>query len=304
MQEIQKYDVVIVGGSYAGLSGAMALARSIRKVLVIDSGKPCNRQTPYSHNFLTQDGNTPAAIYDVAIKQVLAYPTVEIWNDTVIAAEGENNDFTVSTLAGKQASAKKILFATGVTDQIDNIPGLAECWGISVIHCPYCHGYEYNGQQTGLLANGDTAVDFVRLIRNWSDKLIIFTNGESTISETHTQQLLSRNITIVEQEIKQLIHQEGRLQTVEFTDNETCDLHALYTLFPVEQHCDIPEKLGCSVIESGYIEIDNYQKTTVAGIYAAGDNTTALRSVAAAVASGSKAGACIHHELVSDDVWT
>jgi thioredoxin reductase len=303
MEENQKYDVVIVGGSYAGLSAALALGRSIRKVLVIDSGKPCNSQTPYSHNFLTQDCSTPAAIYELAKSQVMAYPTVEFQSDTVITAEGENNRFTVSTQAGKQFSAKKILFATGVTDQIDAIPGLAECWGISVIHCPYCHGYEFNGQPTGLLANGDEAADFVRLIRNWTDKLVIFTNGKSTISDKYTQQLLNRNITLSEKEIKRLIHRTGQLDAIEFTDGDTYNLSALYTQFPVEQHCDIPEKMGCSLIEAGYIQIDTYQKTTVPGIYAAGDNTSALRSVAAAVASGSKAGACIHHELVSEDVW-
>lgn len=303
MEEIQKYDAVIIGGSYAGLSAAMALGRSIRKVLIIDSGKPCNRQTPYAHNFLTQDGKEPAAILDLAKSQVLAYPTIEFRNDTVIAVEGENNNFTISTLAGKRAFAKKILFATGVTDQIADIPGVADCWGISVIHCPYCHGYEFNGQPTGLLADGDEAVDFVRLIRDWSDKLILFTNGKSKIGESYRKQLADRNITINEKEIKQLIHQEGQLSAIEFVDQDKSHLNALYTIFPVSQHCDIPEKLGCSLVEKGYIQIDNYQKTTVPGIYAAGDNTSALRSVAAAVASGSKAGACIHHELISDDVW-
>ena len=183
MEENQIYDVVIIGGSYAGLSAAMALGRAIRNVLIIDNGQPCNRQTPHSHNFLTQDGSTPAAIAALGKSQVMAYPTVQFVNDKVIAVEGENNNFRISTLGGEKVKARKLLFTTGIKDLIPDIKGFAACWGISVIHCPYCHGYEYKGQQTGILANGDIAFEFGRLIRNWTDRLTIFTNGISTITE-------------------------------------------------------------------------------------------------------------------------
>jgi len=129
------FDVVIIGGSYAGLSAAMALGRAVRRVLILDSGQPCNRQTPHSHNLITQDGATPAHITAVAKEQVLAYPTVRFQAGTATAVMGESNSFVVETAAGEQFRARKILFATGVRDLLPAIPGFAESWGISVIHC-------------------------------------------------------------------------------------------------------------------------------------------------------------------------
>ncbi|MDO7742673.1 MAG: NAD(P)/FAD-dependent oxidoreductase, partial [Pedobacter sp.] len=163
-KENTKFDVVIIGGSYAGLSAAMALGRALRNVLVIDSGKPCNAQTPHSHNFITQDGETPAAIAAKAKEQVMQYPSVQFLNDIAVAVSGENSNFSVSTSAGLNIHAKKILFATGVKDIMPAIEGFAACWGISVIHCPYCYGYEYKSQPTGILMNGDMAIDMAELI--------------------------------------------------------------------------------------------------------------------------------------------
>ena len=130
-------DVVIVGGSYAGLSAGMALGRAIRRVLIVDSGQPCNRQTPHSHNLLTQDGATPAHLAAVARTQVLAYPTVQLRAGTVTTVTGATNAFAVGTAAGETFRARKILFAAGVRDLLPAISGFAESWGISVIHCPY-----------------------------------------------------------------------------------------------------------------------------------------------------------------------
>ena len=132
-----------IGGSYAGLSAALSLGRAMRRVLMLDSGQPCNWQTPHSHNFLTQDGSPPAALAAVARAQVLAYPTVQLRNDLATGVTGAS--FTVTTAAGPTVRAKKLLFATGICDLLPPVPGLATCWGISVIHCPYCHGYEYQG---------------------------------------------------------------------------------------------------------------------------------------------------------------
>ena len=159
-------DVAIIGGSYAGLSAALALGRARRQVVVLDSGRPCNRQTPQSHNFLTQDGSTPAALAATARAQVLAYPTVQIRDEAAVAATGENNDFTIITASGAVVRARKLLFASGIRDIMPDLPGFAESWGISAIHCPYCHGYEYRDQPTGILANGDVAAEMGPLIRN------------------------------------------------------------------------------------------------------------------------------------------
>ncbi|HEV7380061.1 MAG TPA: NAD(P)/FAD-dependent oxidoreductase, partial [Dyadobacter sp.] len=180
MTENKKWDVIIVGGSYAGLAAEMSLGRAIRNVLIIDSGKPCNAQTPHSHNFLSRDGITPAELATIAREQVLAYPSVQILNGTATSVSGTNGNFVVGTEAGQEFHTRKVLFATGVRDLIPEIPGVRECWGISVIHCPYCHGYEVRNEKTGIWINGSATLEFASLIRNWTPELTILTNGEAT----------------------------------------------------------------------------------------------------------------------------
>lgn len=295
-----KYDVIIIGGSYAGLSAAMALGRASRKVLVIDSGNPCNKQTPHSHNFITQDGETPAEIARKAKEQVQQYDTVDFLKDTAMEALGENNNFELVTKSGKKIKTDKLLFATGVRDIFPAIKGFDACWGISAIHCPYCHGYEFRNEPTGILSNGPMAYEYGKLISNWTDQLVIFTNGKSTIDEVHEAELKSRGIYIVESEMDEMVHQEGKLESIVMKDGSVHQLKALYSRPAFVQHCEIPEKLGCKMTEQHYIQTDEVKRTSVAGIYAAGDNMSPMRAVAAAVAAGNMAGAMLNKELIED----
>jgi thioredoxin reductase len=299
MKTNNKYDVIIIGGSYAGLSAAMALGRAMRHVLIIDSGKPCNRQTPHSHNFLTQDGNTPASIAKIGRAEVLQYPTIEFREGEVTRVEGENGQFVVHNSDGQAIATRKVLFATGIKDLMPEIKGFADCWGISVIHCPYCHGYEYRHEQTGILANGDQAFEFARLINNWTKKLTVFTNGASTINESQREQLLKLNIGIIETAVQEIRHTDGFLEELLFGDGSSSKMTALYAKIPFEQHSNIPAKLGCQMTDTGYIQTDDFQKTSIPGIYAAGDNSTMVRSISVTVGTGTKAGAFINHELIS-----
>ncbi len=294
------FEVIIVGGSYAGLSAAMALGRSLRRVLVIDSGAPCNRQTPHSHNFLTRDGETPAAIAAEAKRQVLAYPTVQWREGRAVAGEKSETGFVVQTEAGETFRAEKLLFATGVRDLMPELDGFAACWGISVLHCPYCHGYEVHGQPLGVLANGEAALEFGRLIHHWSRDLTLFTNGPATFPDSHRQELDQRGIRIVEQPIRALDHRQGRLRQVVFENGEAHALTALFARVPFRQHCPLPEALGCQLTDAGHLRVDDMQQTTVAGVFAAGDNTTGFRTVSFATAAGTKAGAIINHQLIGE----
>jgi thioredoxin reductase len=298
MSDSEIKDVVIIGGSYAGLSAALALGRAIRQVVVLDGGQPCNRQTPHSHNFLTQDGSTPAALAAVAREQVLAYPTVQLRQEVAVGATGENGHFTVTTASGVVLQARKLLFASGIRDLMPDLPGFAECWGISAIHCPYCHGYEYRKHPTGILANGEVAAEMGPLIRNWTDKLTIFTNGPATLSPAQRQQLGARGIAVEETPLQQLVHQGGYLTHLDLADGRTVPLAALYARLPFEQHCTLPQVLGCTHSETGHLKVDNMQKTSVPGIYAAGDATSPMRAVGAAVAAGMMAGAALNRELI------
>ncbi|MCB9315508.1 MAG: NAD(P)/FAD-dependent oxidoreductase [Lewinellaceae bacterium] len=300
MKDDTQYDVIIIGGSYAGLAAAMALGRSLRKVLVIDGGEPCNRQTPHSHNFLTNDGKPPAAIARLAKQQVQQYDSVSFLDGRATTAIKTGDGFKVAVQSGQTFLAKKLVFATGIKDVLPNIPGLAASWGISVLHCPYCHGYEVRQQKTGILANGDSGYEFAALIANWTNDLTLFTNGKTTLSRPQTAALEKHNINIVEHKIERLDHKKGRLQQIVFNDGSTAAVQALYARVPFIQHTDIPESMGCALTTEGYIKVDAAQKTTVPGVFACGDNASRMRTVANAVATGTTTGIMVNKELIEE----
>lgn len=301
MTDNKNFDIIIIGGSYAGLSSAMAFGRALRNVLVIDSGLPCNRQTPQSHNFITQDGTKPSEIAEKAKAQVLKYNTVEFLNDLAVSGKKTENGFSVSTQTNEEFTAKKLVFATGIKDLMPDIKGFSECWGITVIHCPYCHGYEVSQEKTGILANGDFALHFAQLILNWTKDLTIFTNGKSTLTQEQIDKISNRNIPIIEKEIAEIKHENGHLKQIVFKDNSTFELKAIYSRPEFEQHCKIPEMLGCELTEQGYIKVDLFQKTTVENVFACGDNTNPMRSVANAVASGNFVGAITNNLMTEEE---
>lgn len=297
----EKLDVIIIGGSYAGLSAAMALGRALREVLVIDGGKPANRFTPHSHNFITHDGKPPGEIAEMARKQVDEYPTVKRMDGFVISAEKSNNAFIVRLNTGQTYRSRKLIFATGIVDQMPDLPGFSECWGKSVLHCPYCHGYEVRDEVTGILGNGEYGFEFSGLIRNWTSQLTLFTNGTSLLTPDQSEKLANRKIPVVEKEIEKLDHNQGSLQRIIFKDGTVSFLKALYARPSFVQHCSVPELLGCEFTQEGYIKTDSSQKTSLDGVYACGDNTTRMRTVANAVAMGTTAGMMVNRELTVED---
>lgn len=299
--EQKNFDVIIVGGSYSGLSAAMSLGRSLRQVLVIDSGLPCNRQTPHSHNFITQDGEKPAIISAKAKLQVDLYKTVHFYNGLAVKAIKKENGFEVSTESGETFNSRKILFATGVKDLLPEIKGFADCWGISVLHCPYCHGYEVKNEKTAIIANGEMAFDFAKLISNWTKDLRLCTNEKSTLTLEQTEILKKHGVQIFGEEIDSFEHKEGYVKNIIFKNQEKVAVKAIYARPPFEQHCPLPKDLGCDINEQGLLKVDFMQKTNVAGIYASGDCTTQMRSVAIAVSTGSFAGAVINKDLIDED---
>ncbi len=296
-----KVDVIIIGGSYAGLSAAMALGRSLRDVVIIDGGKPCNRQTPHSHNFITQDGKTPKEISDLSREQVLKYDTVKFREGTVVkTSEIAGAGFEVETDQGEKLYAKKIILASGVKDVMPDIEGLSECWGISVIHCPYCHGYEVKNKATGIISNGDIAFEFSKVVYNLTKDLTLFTNGESALSQEQTDQFSRNNIRVVEDEIEKIIHENGQIQKLVFKNGKEFPLEALYAKISFEQNVSI-EELGLELTDHGNIMIDHFHKTNVDGIFACGDNVSMMRSVANAVAQGNVTGAVVNRALCEEE---
>lgn len=300
--QTDNYDVIIAGGSYAGLAAAMALGRALRRVLVIDSGLPANRQTPYSHNFITNDGVTPAEISNKARLEVARYKSVSMLQATVVQAKQTNEGFCVTDNNHKQHHAKKLILATGITDILPAIPGFAECWGISVLHCPYCHGYEVRNVPTGVLGNGDSGYDFALLIANWTPTLTLYTNGPATLTATQLQVLHNHHINVCAEKIEGLQHQNGMLNHIVLGNNRIEQVTALYARLPFILHSNLQQQLGCELTSDGYIKTDSENRTTVKGVFACGDNISRMRTVANAVATGTATGILVNKELVTEKV--
>jgi len=292
-----QFDVIIIGGSYAGLSTAMALGRSMRNTLIIDSGKPCNRYTPHSHNFITQDGAVPAEIATKAKEQVLKYDTVKFHQGIAVSGKKMEKGFEITVDSGEKFSSKKLVFATGVKDIFPDIKGFQDCWGKTVIHCPYCHGYEFKGKKTAVLANGERAFHITALVINLTNKITIITQGNPNFKEEQLIQLQKNKIQIIEKEVAEIEHQNGNISTLIFEDGSEENFNAAYAAIPFEQHCKIPLDLGCEITETGHIKVDLFQKTTIPGMYACGDNSSPMRSVANAVATGNLTGAMVNNEI-------
>ena len=296
-----EFEVIIIGGSYAGLSTAMALGRSLRKTLIIDAGKPCNRQTPHSHNFLTQDGNTPKEISEVAKSQVKKYDKIKFYEGLAVSAKKISKGFEIETSNGSVFTAKKLVFATGIKDLMPDIKGFSECWGISVVHCPYCHGYEIRNKKTALIANGEKAFHLASLINNLSKEITILTSGTKHFEENQLKKLEHHNIQIIEKEISAIEHKNGQLEKIVFKDGSTENFDCAYASIPFKQNTTLPKELGCKFTEHGYIEVNFMRKTTEDGIFACGDNSSMMRSVATAVYDGNLTGAIINNELTQEN---
>jgi thioredoxin reductase len=301
MKQEKQFDVTIIGGSYSGLAAGMALGRALRSVLIIDSGNPCNKQTPQSHNFLTNDGKTPQEIASLAKQQVMMYGSVSFVDGMATAGIKTSNGFDVQIQTGETIKTRKLVLATGIKDIMPGIPGFSESWGISVLHCPYCHGYEVRHQKTGIFANGDVGFELSSLISNWTTDLTLYTNGKLTLTEIQKAKLDKHHINIIEAEIDMLENKNGYITAIAFKNGKRAQLKAMYARLPFVQHSSIPETLGCELTEDGYIKIDPAHRTNVHGLYACGDNVTRMRTVANAVSMGTTTGLMVNKELIEED---
>lgn len=292
------HDVIIIGGSYSGLSAALALGRSHRNVLIIDANEPCNARVPHAHNLLTHDGVAPNILREQAIADVVKYPTVQFLNGRATEVTGTNGAFTVRTADGNERRSHKLLLALGVHDELPAIPGLADCWGISAAACPFCHGFEVSDQRLAIIGNTPDTFDYANLIRNWSPKLVVLTNGPATFSEEQRTALTGRGIVVIEQTIDKVMHDNGQVRTVHFHDGSSRALDGLFIRSKTTVRSPFVEALGLERTEQGLIKVDPMQRTNVPGVYGIGDCTTPIRAISMAIAAGNMAGAVLTHELV------
>lgn len=295
------YDLAVVGGSFAGLSAAIQAARARRKVLVIDAGQPRNRFAEHSHGFLGQDGRTPHAILDEARRQLLAYPTAAIVRaraDRAVANSG--SDFEVTTDDGETFGSARLVLATGVRDMLPEIPGLAGQWGRTVLHCPYCHGYEVSGGPLGVLATGPISMHQAQLISDWGD-VTLFGNGLIEPDAGEMLALERRNIRFEPARVSELREDGAGGLIVQLDGARQADVRAMFTAPRNMMASPLPEQLGCGFTDGmlgPVIAVDDRQQTTVPGVYAAGDAARAMHNIAFAVSGGAFAGVCAHQSLV------
>ncbi|PJZ79629.1 NAD(P)/FAD-dependent oxidoreductase [Leptospira meyeri] len=298
MESIQKVEIAIIGGSFSGLSAALSLVRSLRKVIVVDSEKPCNKNTPASHNFITHDGKSPGSIREKALTDLKEYPNFKLQLGEVKTIEKMEDGFLLKGNEFSPVQTNKIIFATGLKDILPEIPGFAESWGKSVIHCPYCHGYEFVGETTGLWMNETGVFEHSKFLKHWTKELTVYTNGPIQFSKEEQTKLENEGISIVTDFVESLIHKEGQISAVKLRSGKEIPIQALYAKVLMVQHSKLPETLGCKLLPSGHIEVSNFYETNVPGVYAAGDMASVFRSVANAVHSGNIAGAMLNRSTI------
>ena len=256
-------EVIIIGGSYAGLSAALALGRARRRVLVIDGGRPRNRFTPHAHNLLLHDGDAPADLAARARQQVAAYPTVQLLAAEALSARQlPEGQFEVATGQGTY-QAGRLLLATGMHDELPPVPGFAECWGKSVIHCPFCHGYEVVDQPTGIWLNSGEVGQYARMLLNWTRDLTVFTNGPAAFGPEVHALLQAHHVALDETPVAALLHTGGQLTALRLADGRTQPLPVLYARLPARQASPLGWQLGCELTEQQLLRVDEaYRKKT------------------------------------------
>ncbi|RKF46885.1 NAD(P)/FAD-dependent oxidoreductase [Paraburkholderia fungorum] len=295
-----QHDVIVVGGSFAGLSAAMQLARARRKVLVIDAGLPRNRFTSHAHGFFGQDGKPPAEIIREAASQLAAYPTVQWVKGEALTARRHENTFCVTLSDGQTESASRLILATGVRDELPAIPGLQERWGATVLHCPYCHGYEVQDRRLGVLANHPLSAHQALLIPDWGPTTY-FTQDTFEPDAEQLAHLAARNVRIERSPVIELLGPAPQLEALRLADGRVVAIDALFVAPRTHMSSPLAEQLGCAFDEAPLgpvIRVDDWKQTTVEGVYAAGDASNMMTNATFASAAGVAAGVGAHHSLV------
>jgi thioredoxin reductase len=306
------HDAIIVGGSFAGLAAALQLARARRNVLVVDAGLPRNRFASESHGVLGHDGKPGPQLLAEARQQLLAYPTAKVFNGRVSRVQSGPSTGSGQVEAGFVVEAedglrwftgRRLLLATGVADVLPAIPGLEARWGQTVVHCPYCHGYEIGGGSIGVLGTGPMSVHQAQMFADWGD-VTLFTQGVVEVSPEEQAQLAVRKVRVEASPIAELLGTAPVLDGALLQDGRRVVIKALLVGTQVRMASPLAEALGCAFDDSPFgpiVRIDAWGETSVTGVYAAGDMARVPHSITFATASGVAAGIRLHSSLITED---
>ena len=301
---MQVYDVIIAGGGPAGLNAAIVLARSRRKVIVFDNGNQRNIRSQGMHNFLTRDGIKPVDFLQLARDEARRY-RILIKNIGVKSAiKGKDGYFEVIDIKGKVYTSKKILLATGLSDNLPAVEGLEELYGKYVFHCPYCDGWEVRDKRIAVYARNKNGVDLAMSLKTWSNLVTLYTDGRKYLTPSELTLLEQYDIPVITTRIKRLQSTKEKLRSVVLKDESSHLCDALFFVNGYTQQCELAERLGCTINSKRVVITNRLQETNVPGVFVAGDASRDMHFVVVAAAEGAKAGVSINKELQKEEKQT
>lgn len=292
-----RYDCIIIGGGPAGLSAALILGRCLRRVLLFDDGRQRNRNAHALHGYLTRDGIAPEDFLRLARQEVGKYSTVRLRDEVVVDATRDDTGFIVRAANGNEVRCATLLLATGVRDRIPDIEGLAELYGRSVHHCPYCDAWEWRGSPLAVYGRGDAGVPLALTLSSWSDDIVLCTDGPADIAPESQRRLSAVRVGVRHEEVARVEGKEGRLERVVFTSGESILRRALFFSTGQAQSSDLAAKLGCRFSADGVVDTGKCESTNVPGLFVCGDASKDVQFVVVAAAEGTEAAVAINQSL-------
>jgi thioredoxin reductase len=304
---LRDVDAVVVGAGPAGLNAALVLGRARRTTLLFDGGEPRNAASHAMHGYLSRDGLDPVELLQIGRTQLRTYPDVEVETAQVDDISRTDGKWIVRRSQGKAITARKVLLAVGVRDELPEIAGFGPMYGISAFHCPYCDAWEVRDRPIAVLSEGSGGFRLAILLLAWSRDIALCTQGPSGLTGEELSQLSRHGIDLYEKRVMRLDGHDGQLDRVVFEDETSLDRKALFFHGPVRLASALPERLGCVLTKAGRIEVDEAGRTSVPDIYAAGDGARRAgqhpaTQVILAAASGALAAIALHQELMQEEV--
>jgi thioredoxin reductase len=295
------YDVVVIGGGAAGLSAALVLSRARRTVLVVDAGTPRNAPAAHLHGYLSRDGLPPSELLAFGRQEVTGYGGHVVDGAVTELVPFDRASFRLLFSDGQRVSARRVLVATGLRDELPDIPGLRDRWARDVLHCPYCHGYEVRDQQLGVLGGSTEAVRYAHVVRQWTQDLVYFTSSD-VLTAADRAALEARGIEIVEGGVARVLVEHDQLSGVEMDDGRVIPRRALFVPPHFVPANDLLVGLGCAIGEDGWLLTGAAGQTSVPGVWVAGNVANPRAQLITAAGEGSAAAIAINADLVDEDV--
>jgi thioredoxin reductase len=299
---MNEYDVAVVGGGAAGLSAALVLVRARRAVVVIDAGTPRNAPAAHMQGFLSRDGMPPTELLAAGRAEVAGYGG-HLVSGTVTDVRRNDGSFELTLADGQAVSARRVLVTTGLRDELPDLPGVRERWGRDLLHCPYCHGHEVRDQRLGVLGGNPDAVQHALVVRQWAADVVFFTHT-GTLTTDEREQLVARGIGVVDGPVGRLVVEDDRLHGVELADGRFVRRDAVFVRPAFTPNSDLLTGLGCESHDNGWVVADPTGRTSVTGVWVAGNAVNPRAQVITAAGEGSAAAIAINADLVDEDVRT